>query len=206
MNIQVTYTDWKTLTDQGLPHYYTTNGDSYRIVSRDDTMFFQCDVDIDDVIDYETNYKPNANKATVTTTGINVLGGADFISNLKTYFSNSDTSLTSSHSDIYTKTGSGLIWGFSLEFDSNRVALRLEVDGQEVFDYKLKEEIEEFARFFSTTKSTGSRDDFFALSSSDRVLFRPPKPIRYSSEFKIQAKETSGNRKVDWIKVYYTEE
>jgi hypothetical protein len=49
-------------------------------------------------------------------------------------------------------------------------------------------------------------DQFFRLGSNDRLLFEPPCPIAYGTNFKIQAKETNGNRTVDWINVYYTDE
>jgi len=131
-------------------------------------------------------------------------GGVPAISpNMKTYYTDTNQALTSSFATVFSNSGNGLLFSFGIEFTSDQVELRLVIDGNNVFTYTY-EEIENFA-FFGDDAS-GERDVFFHRATSDRLLFKPPWPIKYNSSFDIQARETSGNRSVDWINVYYTDE
>jgi len=58
--IEVTYLEWKTLLGTR-PHYFGVNVDSYKLYAGNRGIVFYCDLDLDDVADYETNYKPQAN-------------------------------------------------------------------------------------------------------------------------------------------------
>lgn len=59
--IKMNYTEWKSMVDQGLPHYYSGNSEGYTLYAVDKEIYFKCDLPSDDVSDYEANYKSNAN-------------------------------------------------------------------------------------------------------------------------------------------------
>lgn len=127
-------------------------------------------------------------------------------SNLKTHYSDIEIELTTSHADIFTVTAKGILKGFALEFNSNKTVLRLEIDGKEIFDLSIQN-LESIARFGATGMGNGSDlCRMFRLAASDRIEFCPPNGIEYSTNFKIQAKETSSGKKVQQLICFYTDE
>jgi len=63
VNIELSYTDWKNEVDtKGLDHFYFITNDQYQLIAIDGPLVFKHFLDQDDVTDYETNYKPQANK------------------------------------------------------------------------------------------------------------------------------------------------
>ncbi len=230
--MRVEWTEFKSFVSSKLAKPQFIEFDNYYyIVARDG--FFELNTEVDknpsdstDLDDFENNYKSSWNERignnvfnfsfddrlkvdTIQTNQPAGQPGSSVIScNLKMHFDDTEISLTSTHQDIFTVTGQGKLFGFAMELDSNRTAIRLEIDGKEIFDFKLKEELEVMSKF-GNGKGNGDKAGvcrFFMLGKSDRVQFCPPHAIAYDTSFKIQAKETSGNRDVEWISAFYTEE
>lgn len=84
--------------------------------------------------------------------------------------------------DIFSETGGGFVLGFSVTFNSRRVRVRLEVDGEEAFDVDVEEmdlggsEEYEFANIIKYN------------THGYKLSFGPPLGISYGTSFKIQAK------------------
>jgi len=104
---------------------------------------------------------------------------------------------TSALETIYSYTGSGLLEGFMMEFNSDRVNVRLEVDGYLVFLLDF-EDVEDY------TANSGWSNFNCSMrwhSDSNQLQFCPQYPIEYSSSVVIKAGANSWSRNRD-MKAY----
>jgi len=63
MEIELNYADWKSNVDtKELDHFSYTQDNHYHLLALDGILIFKHKLDIDDNLEYETNYLPNANK------------------------------------------------------------------------------------------------------------------------------------------------
>lgn len=190
-----------------------------------------------DQTDFETNYKSGKNqriatavikdettgdKAGVTSTNrlkVDALvnqqadgapGCAVISKKLRIERDGSDITLnTSTYTSIYSYSGSGKFFGAALDFNSNKIQIKLTIDASDViFDLDFQT-IEDMGRFGGGDDKGSSRDlcKFFRIGASDRIEFCPPCALEYTSEVKIEAKATSGSsRKLTDKFVFLTKE
>jgi len=158
-----------------------------------------------DQVDFEDNYKALAdftdNINTININGIvpvngqipvnatvNVSASAQTISNkIKVDFSiNSQTLPTNSATilDYYTYLGSGTFYGFVTYFSSDDVIVELEVDGNIVFSFKLKD-----------LKDFKEEDDVIPWFKYEekQLSYEPSFGISYATSIKLKAKASSSS-------------
>lgn len=106
-------------------------------------------------------------------------------------YSDTDISVPAwSFVNLYCYYGSGLLFGFNLEFDEDDIDIKLIVDGETLFTLNLKD-LESVADIGSDTICR-----FFRIDNDDHVEFCPPWPICYNSSVVIDAQKTkNGSRK-----------
>jgi hypothetical protein len=62
MEIQLNYTDWKdNVTTKALEHLSHTRDGQYHLIAMDGPVYYTCELDQDDDVDYESNFLPQAN-------------------------------------------------------------------------------------------------------------------------------------------------
>jgi len=117
----------------------------------------------------------------------------------KVEYSDTNISMTSSYATIYSYSGSGKFHGFALDFNSDSVRVKLEIDGNEVFALTL-DEVEGMQAF----SSSGCDDDSGAATglvnmlkkaSGNRLYFSPPCPIKYTSSVTVSGQRTGSSNK-----------
>ena len=92
--------------------------------------------------------------------------------------------------DIFTEVGIKTVSGFALEFDNRKVFVRLELDGQEIFDL----DVEKLRDLLDWNQA--SLPNFY-VSWNDNLkafYFTPAFPIKSSTSLKIQARGKAGSR------------
>ena len=103
----------------------------------------------------------------------------------------SDVSLpnTGAYQSIYSRSGTGLIFGFQLGFDNAKVNIRLTIDGGQVFDISL-DDIKKF-EFNDTTDGRMQMGGF--LTAIGNVLdFSSRFAIPYNSNILVEAASNDG--------------
>lgn len=134
-------------------------------------------------------------------------GCATISSKLRIEHDSSDINVTDSYVTLYNYSGSGKFFGTVLDFNSNKVKVRLTVDGEQIFDLKFQD-IEDIARF-GANKNGDDRDmcGFFRVGQADRLEFCPPCAIKYDSSVLIEAvRTTSSTKKLTDKIVFLTKE
>lgn len=128
---------------------------------------------------------------------------------LKIEHDGTDIIITSSYVTLYNYSGSGKLFGMALDFNSNRVKIKLTVDSNVIFDLPFQT-IEDIARFGGGSDKGSNRDlcGFFRIGASDRIEFCPPCPMAYDSQILVEAVRynTSTNRKLTEKMVFLTKE
>lgn len=204
MIILKTWAEIKSLTDNFGQNilYFETPG-YYRLFVNCNNALFTHDIVKDsgtDHLDFENNYKIDGNLPLPTfqfkNGNLNVIATSNAIPNLTNKydidFNDDDISIISSYSQIYSYNGSGAIYGFVLDFNSNNVHVKLKIDSEVIFDLKLSD--------ISRIQSTGKNFDSLIckqmrVHSGNKFEFCPPYPISYSSNILIEAKKSSGSNK-----------
>lgn len=171
-----------------------------------------------DTTDFENNFQSTWRQTFPAVTGnneiiVNVPGGAGqgcpvFSNKFVGDHSETNINLTGSLASIYTYNGSGKLAAFVLDFNSNNVEVQLKVDGNEVFKMTLGD-IQNLQSFNSGgCDNTGGNQQFMPLSvtSGSRVNFNPDCPIEYGTSVVINARETSGSRRLDRRIIWLTKE
>ena len=140
---------------------------------------------------------------------INTVGGAlptasSCNSNLRLEHSLCDITLTSYYQTAYLYSGSGVLWGFILDFNTDYAEVKLTIDGTDtIFELDLDtiESLQSYAGN-SCNDNQGKESALCGIISKtqgNRLNFCPPCPLSYTSEIKIEVKKlgSSSNRKLD---------
>lgn len=156
-----------------------------------------------DQTDFETNFLSSVDEAISQPITIgSVTSGAGIPCFSKNY--RLDTSFTkidlptssSSYLDIYSYSGTGLLNGFVMDFNSDRVLVRLEVDSQQVFEI----DCDDLESYVDDTGKGGGGEFGCALKwnkSKDQISFWSSNPICFTTSVKIQAKANSDSSSRD---------
>lgn len=132
---------------------------------------------------------------------------------LRTFNTETDATASSSYSTLWTRSGSGKLFGFAIDYNSDYVWVKLTIDGEAepAFEVTLQQ-VEDMQAY-----SGGGCDDsssttmgicgFFKKASGNKFYFCPPCPIAYETSVLIEHKRSSGSNKTatrHWV--IYTEE
>ena len=102
-------------------------------------------------------------------------------------YSDVNVNVPASYATMYTYSGTGLLWGFKLDFNDDDTEVRLEIDGEEIFEIL----IDDLENIFSGEEI--KRFCGIGAGESDRIEFCPPCPIAFTSNVLIQARRTDGS-------------
>lgn len=159
-----------------------------------------------DISDFETNYKPSGNvmpsrDINITTVGAGSTGTfpcPTFSKKYRVELSETDVTMGSSYSTIYSYSGSGKFIGMVIEFNDEDVIVKVTIDSETIFELDI-EDLNNF-NFFGG----GDDDDGGSVRShcgldganKDKALhWCPPCPIQYDTEVKIEGKRNGGSNK-----------
>lgn len=108
---------------------------------------------------------------------------------------NDNLSLTDSYQDVYlNSTPKSQIYQLGWMTNSEKVMVRLEIDGEQIFELDL-ESLEDNWKLKSSDSANASSEMFHLVAiTNNGWLFRPPTILLVDSTFRVQMKRTSGNR------------
>lgn len=141
----------------------------------DGAQFF---TDHSEQIDWLKSYIPSPMQAEVTSTVSPALTTSGKVEHS---YTGVDLNQVWAYTDLYTYSGEADLHGFTLKFNSDKVWVHLEIDGETI----LEEDCEELTDFEASPSWIEFNDKVFK--------FRPPYPYRISSSIKIQAKANSSS-------------
>lgn len=183
-------------------------------------------------IDFEDNYKDNANqkidKQEFANSDLRVTTVADTLitdnripveatviaqnscptlpNTFKIEYDGSNISCPSSYATLYTYSGSGLFHGAILDFNSDSVQVKLEIDGNIVFELTL-EQIEDMQSFSSSgcNDNGGSSNNvrIVTKTSGNRLNIWFDCPIKYTSSIILSGQRTGNSNKTLDRKLVY---
>lgn len=124
-------------------------------------------------------------------------GGVPCYSSKKTYDTDdSSVALTGSFVDQYSYTGTGKFIGFVMEFDHKDVEVKLLIDSDTVFEIAPDD--------ISTHQGNTTADENLGIiwEPNKKILtYYPRFPICFSTDVKIQARETAGSHSREYYLV-----
>lgn len=227
--VETTWTDVKNnLTNRNLIAQYVEDTYRYRVYCLDLDFQIYCEldkeaIDTTDLDDFETNFKPTGNAAlsrdvivdnnvTLNSSPSDLVGCDSISPKLRVDYSGTNQSITSSYTTVYSYSGSGKLFGFVLDFNSDSVRVKFTIDGTEqIFELTLNQ-IEDLQAYSSGGCDDSSNTDdgllgFFKKASGNKLYFQPLHCIVYYSEVKIEAQRTgSSNKTLDDYLVILTKE
>jgi hypothetical protein len=167
--------------------------------------------------DFDNNYKSSGNslpeigQINVQVQSDDAPGCPVISDKLKIEYSGSNITMSSGYNDIYSYTGSGKLYGFALDFNSDSVRVKLTVDGNQVFALTL-DEVEGMQAFSSSgcDDNSGTAEgicNMIKKASGNRLYFCPPCPIEYNTSVLIEGQRSgSSNKYLDKKMVFLTKE
>lgn len=97
---------------------------------------------------------------------------------------------SSSYTTVYTRSGSGLLIGFNLEFNNTAIVVKIDCDGDVILDGT---DIGAFNLFLVTANDTIRRQSGSGVvTSSSTIDWSLRNPIAYATSLTISARLTSG--------------
>lgn len=125
---------------------------------------------------------------------------------LRHEFSKVSQGLNTSYTTVYTYSGSGAFMGFVLDFDDDDVVVKFSVDSETIFELEA-EDIDDIQQDFGSDFGiNGNAGGPLWDDDDDKMIYKPPCAISYSSEVKIEVKTTSGTSDLDKYLVTLTKE
>jgi len=114
-------------------------------------------------------------------------------SGLRVEHSNTEIILSNSvYTTIYEQTSEeGKLYAFFIEFSTDDLDIKLEIDGIESFNLNFKNDIEKFSTF-----NGAGKESFLGFEyDGNKLQYKAEFPIYYSTSFKISAKAAGPNKK-----------
>lgn len=220
--IHLIWNDFKSeILNKNLPFKYIEKDRIYRLYSFDGIFQYNAAIEKTSPVnvsqeDFETNYK---------STAVNALGvpkyqesdgrmlvsgeesnpsstpGSCVISNkLRFDHNDSDRTADANYSSAYSYIGSGKLFGFTLDYNSDYVWVKLTIDGTETIFELTLQQIEDLQAYSSggcddSSNTTEGLCGFLKKASGNRLYFKPPCAITYDSEVKIEHKRSTSSSK-----------
>lgn len=130
-------------------------------------------------------------KVSADITGSSVANAAAFTSKSRVVVqTNTVTLSTGSYTNIFSYSGSGLLYGFNIEFNNTSIIVRLQVDGETIFDGV---SIATLNGLLGTGNDAARRQAGTGIvTSSATIDWSLKQPIKYSSSVVISADANGG--------------
>lgn len=107
--------------------------------------------------------------------------------------SNANIDLPSTNVVLYSVSGNRTVSGFALRFDSNRIAITLEVDSTQIFDLDIND-----LRRVADWNNASLPNLYVSWNNSlNTFYFTPAFPIEGFAQIRILARSTQGNRRYE---------
>lgn len=108
------------------------------------------------------------------------------------------------YSTIYTRSGTGLFFGFQADFNSAKVYLKLTIDSGQIFEITI-EDLKKFQ--FNDTSTTRTQAGNFWTTIGNTVDFSSKFAIPYNTDVTIEMKRSDGsNHQMNNYMVFLTED
>lgn len=119
-------------------------------------------------------------------------------------YSTTPATVTSAYTTIYTRSGTGLFFGFQTDFNSANVFLRVTIDGGQIFEITVSD-LKLFQ--FNDTSTTRMQMGGFWSTVGNTVDFSCKFPIPYASTVLIEMKRSDGtNHTMSQYMIFLTED
>lgn len=136
-----------------------------------------------------------------------VLGGQlvpTITNKFRVRYSTTSATVGAAYSTIYTRSGTGLFFGFQTDFNSANVRLKLTIDGGQIFEITVSD-VKLFQ--FNDTSTTRMQMGGFFATVGNTVDFSSKFPIPYTSSITIEMQRTDGtNHSMSQYMVFLTED
>lgn len=136
-----------------------------------------------------------------------VLGGQlvpTITNKFRVRYSTSSAVVGSIYTTIYTRSGTGLFFGFQSDFNSANVSLRLTIDSGQIFEITIAD-LKLFQ--FNDTTTTRTQAGSFWTTIGNTVDFSSKFPIPYTTSVTIEMKRTDAtNHQMNNYMVFLTED
>jgi len=151
--------------------------------------------------------------ALLSVNDVTVSGGCPTTSSkFRIVHSESSTPVTANYSTMYSYTGSGVLFGFILDYNSDFVRTKLTIDGTEVIFELTNDAIEDMQSFAGAgcDDNDGSADllgGFIKKTAGNKLNINFHCPIKYDSEVKVEAQRSgSYDKSLERYLVFLTKE
>lgn len=122
-------------------------------------------------------------------------------------FDDPNQTIGSSYSTIYSRSGSGVVHGFTLDFDSENVRVKFTVDSDVIFELVLGDIDDIQGAGADDAGSLGGIAGMLKSGDSDTLSVKFDCPIPYDSSMSIEAQKSSGgNKDLDRYLIVLTKE
>lgn len=142
-----------------------------------------------------------------TNTNFTVVGGQlvpTITNKFRVRYSTTPATVVAAYSTVYTRSGTGLFFGFQLDFNSANISIRLTIDGGQVFEVILND-IKSFQ--FNDTSTTRMQMGGFWSTVGNTLDFSSKYAIPYASSVLIEVKRSDGtNHTMNQYMVFLTED
>lgn len=143
----------------------------------------------------------------ITNTSFSVLGGQlvpTITNKMRVRYSTTPATAGSAYSTIYTRSGTGLFFGFQADFNSAKVRLRLTIDSGQIFEITL-EDLKLFQ--FNDTSTTRMQMGGFWATVGNTIDFSTKYAIPYTTSITIEMQRSDAtNHTMNQYMVLLTED
>jgi len=124
---------------------------------------------------------------------------------LRIEFDETNITVPSAYTTMYNYNGAGKLYGFTLDFNSDSVRVRLVIDGTETIFALTLDEVESIQSFSSGGCNDGGVQNinFVTKTSGNRFNFTPPCPVEYTSSVLIEAQRSGSSNKTQSRQIVY---
>ena len=228
------WTDFKVIVDTfSEPVTYIEFSDRYIVLFTYDAVKYYVVVIKDSgaaVVDFEANYKPAGNVPTkgpttqlsnvgvvgdrlkvdaeLSVNDVTISGGCPTITGDKwrTELDTSDISLSDSSYTTLKTLSTGILESIVIHFSTDRVDVKINVDGTDIFDMNL-DDLEDIQVGGSSSSGSGggtSTGGIMAIKTGSKFCFTPPCGLTYTT-LTVSAKAEQSNKKMKNLLVHYVE-
>lgn len=190
------WTEFKEIIDaKALRIDYRSLPKDYKLDAFDGPQHYTCWVDrlpsgeeTSEQLDFEANYKDNANKPTPKLEGLDAQFNVD-ISTTKVDLPRANQA----YAEIYKYDGIGRLVAMIIKFNSDNVMVKLSIDEKQVFELDCG---------FLEDLSPSSGDSFEIPGinwsrTKNMLIFKPIYPISYASQVKVECRANSNSSSRD---------
>lgn len=136
-----------------------------------------------------------------------VLGGQlipTITKNFRVRYSTASSTITSAYTTVYTRSGTGLFFGFQIDMNSANVSVRLTIDGSQIFEI-IQADLKLFQ--FNDTTTTRAQAGAFWTTIGNTMDFSSRYAIPYNTAITLEVKRSDGtNHTLNNYMIFLTED